>query len=143
MFIIKRHCLYIITILYSGTNAQIKIQTLLQILLTFTVQIYIYATCLNKCCFVSGFFLGLFSGGRGQNLLLCKFLLLFYCFRTKFQGEAKVFKGGGQTASGVPPRERKPAYCSASSNLDKCSEGMHFLAYKLIKNIKLSVTFPP
>ena len=30
---------------------------------------------------------------RGQNLLLCKFLLLFYCFRTKFQGGAKVFKG--------------------------------------------------
>ena len=38
-----------------------------------------------------------FSGGG--NLLLCKFLLLFYCFRTTFQGGAKVFKGE-QTASG-------------------------------------------
>ena len=36
-----------------------------------------------------------FFQGEGQNLLLCKFLLLFYCFRTKFQGGAKVFKGGG------------------------------------------------
>ena len=30
---------------------------------------------------------------QGGNLLLCKFLLLFYCFRTKFQRGAKVFKG--------------------------------------------------
>ena len=41
---------------------------------------------------ISGFPLGIFSGG-GQNLLLCKFLLLCYCFRTKFQGGAKVFRG--------------------------------------------------
>ena len=34
----------------------------------------------------------------GGNPLLCKFLLLYYCFRTKFQGGAKVFRGG-QTAS--------------------------------------------
>ena len=34
------HCLYIITILYSRPNSQIKIQNLLQILLTFTVEIY-------------------------------------------------------------------------------------------------------
>ena len=38
----------------------------------------------------------------GQNLLLCKFLLLFYCFRTKFQGEAKVFKGGKLPQGGAP-----------------------------------------
>ena len=40
LFIIKRHCVYIITVLCSRTNAQIKIQNLLQIFLTFTVQIY-------------------------------------------------------------------------------------------------------
>ena len=39
-----------------------------------------------------GFLLGIFQGG--QNLLLCKFLLLCFCFRTKFQGGAKVFRGG-------------------------------------------------
>ena len=41
MFIIKRHCLYIIAILCSRPNSQIKIQNLLQIFGTFTVQIYI------------------------------------------------------------------------------------------------------
>ena len=41
VYIIKRHCPYIITILCSRPNAQIKIQNLLQILWTFTVQIYI------------------------------------------------------------------------------------------------------
>ena len=41
VFITKRHCFCIITILCSQTSAQIKIQNLLQILLTFTVQIYI------------------------------------------------------------------------------------------------------
>ena len=41
-----------------------------------------------------------FSGG--QNLLLCKFLLLFYCFRAKFQGGAKVFKGGKLPQGGAP-----------------------------------------
>ena len=41
VFIIKRHCLYIITILCSQPNAQIEIQNLFQILLTFAVQIYI------------------------------------------------------------------------------------------------------
>ena len=39
VFIIKRHCLYIIKILCSRPNAQIKIKNLLQILPTFTVQI--------------------------------------------------------------------------------------------------------
>ena len=38
----------------------------------------------------------------GQNLLLCKFLLLFYCFRTKFQGGAKVFRGAN-CLRGHPP----------------------------------------
>ena len=41
----------------------------------------------------SGFRLGIFSGG--QNLLLCKFLLLCYRFRTKFQG--------GNCRRGAPP----------------------------------------
>ena len=53
---------------------------------------------------VTGFLLGIFS--EEQNLLLCKFLLLCYCFRTKFQGGRKVFRG--QTASGgrpLPPVE--------------------------------------
>ena len=40
---------------------------------------------------ITGFLLGIFS--RGQNLLLCKFILLCYCFWTKFQGGAKVFRG--------------------------------------------------
>ena len=41
VFIIKHQCRYIITILCSQTNAQIKIQNVLQILLTFTVEIHI------------------------------------------------------------------------------------------------------
>ena len=41
VFIVKRHCLFIITTLCSLPNAQIKIKNLLQILLTFTVQIYV------------------------------------------------------------------------------------------------------
>ena len=49
----------------------------------------------------SGFLLGIFFGGGRQNLLLCKFLLLCYCFRTKFQGGAKV--SGGQPVSGDAP----------------------------------------
>ena len=43
---------------------------------------------------------GIFSGGR--NLLLCKFLLLYYCFRTKFQGGAKVFRGANCLKGGTP-----------------------------------------
>ena len=42
-----------------------------------------------------------FGGGGGGNLLLSKFLLLCYCFRTKFQEGAKVSRG--QTASGERP----------------------------------------
>ena len=44
---------------------------------------------------VLAFFWEVFSGGGGggQNLLLSKFLLLCYCFRTKFQGRAKVSRG--------------------------------------------------
>ena len=41
---------------------------------------------------VTGFLPGIFFRGGGQNLLLCKFLFLCYCFRTKFQGGAKVFR---------------------------------------------------
>ena len=37
-----------------------------------------------------------------RGLLSCKFLLLFYCFRTKFQGGAKVFKGGKLPQGGRP-----------------------------------------
>ena len=36
-----------------------------------------------------------------QNLLLCKFLLLFYCFRTNFRAGEKF--SGGKTASGGRP----------------------------------------
>ena len=51
----------------------------------------------------AGFLLGIFSGGgEGQNPLLCKFLLLCYCFRTKFQGGAKVFREAN--CSGGRPR---------------------------------------
>ena len=53
---------------------------------------------LYTCCL-----LGIFQGG--QNLLLCKFLLLFYCFRTKFQGGANVFRGGKLPQRGRPPVE--------------------------------------
>ena len=65
-------------------------------------------TCEGYTGVPSGFLLGIFFRG-GQNLLLCKFLLLFYCFWTKFQEGAKVFRG--QTASGgpLPPCVRKPA----------------------------------
>ena len=66
-----------------------------------------------------GFLLGIFSrGGGGQNLLLCKFLLLFYCFRTKFQGGAKVFVGGGklpQGAPSAPPRWKKASIFTRST----------------------------
>ena len=48
----------------------------------------------------TGFLLGIFSGG--QNLLLCRFLLLCYCFRAKFQGGARVFRGG-KLPQGAPP----------------------------------------
>ena len=41
-----------------------------------------------------GFLLGTFSWG--VNLLVCKFLLLCYCFRTKFQGGANVFRGANR-----------------------------------------------
>ena len=46
---------------------------------------------------------------RGQNLLLCKFLLLCYCFRTKFRGGKSP---GGKLPWGAPPApppfEKKP-----------------------------------
>ena len=40
---------------------------------------------------------------RGQNLLLCKFLLLCYCFPTKFQVGGKVSEGWGKLPQGAPP----------------------------------------
>ena len=57
-----------------------------------------------------------FLSRGGQNLLLCKFLLLFYCFRTKFQGGAKVFKGGKLPQGGAPcpPWEKARAQRSIS-----------------------------
>ena len=62
-----------------------------------------------------------FFGGRG-NPFLCKFLLLFYCFRTKFQGGAKVYGGGGQTASGwrpLPPVEVSKAQAVSEVQMAK------------------------
>ena len=56
----------------------------------------------SSCSPSLAFSLEFFSVG-GANLLLCKFLLLFYCFRTKFQGGANVSKGRGQIASGGRP----------------------------------------
>ena len=50
------------------------------------------STATNTTPHETGFLLGIFFGG-GQNLLLCKFLLLCYWFWTKFQGGAKVFRG--------------------------------------------------
>ena len=57
--------------------------------------------------FSTGFLPRIFP--EGQNLLLCKFLLLcqfFYCFQTKFQGATKVSEWGSLrvlTASGGRP----------------------------------------
>ena len=62
----------------------------------------LYLSLQNCSTVTPGFLLGIFFGGGGQNLLLCKLLSLFYCFRTKFQGGAKVSKGG-QTVSGGRP----------------------------------------
>ena len=66
----------------------------------------------------------------GQNLLLCKFLLLFYCFRTKFQGGAKVFRGG-QTASGgrphAPPVEESQAEDKRKWNLPPSGKRPSFI----------------
>ena len=39
---------------------------------------------------------------RRKNLWLCKFLLLCYCFRTKFQGGVKVFRGANCLRGGAP-----------------------------------------
>ena len=48
------------------------------------------------------FFQEFFHGG--QNLLLWKFLLLCYCFRTKLHGGVKVFRGElPQGAAPAPP----------------------------------------
>ena len=57
----------------------------------------------------TAFLLGIFFRG-GRNLLLCKFLLLFYCFRTKFQGGAKVFRGAPPAPS--PVEESQYIYMS-------------------------------
>ena len=51
----------------------------------------------------------------GQNLLLCKFLLLCYCFRTKFQGGAKV--SGGKLPQEAPPCGRTPEKKQIKSSL--------------------------
>ena len=52
-----------------------------------------------------------FSGGGGQNLLLYKFLLFFYCFRTKFQGGQSLRGGGGANYL----REAPPLWKKAST----------------------------
>ena len=64
--------------------------------------LYFWEKCRWPC---SGFLLGIFSGG--QNLLLCKFLLLCYCFRTKFQVGANCLRG-----CPLAPCGRKPAVLS-------------------------------
>ena len=61
----------------------------------------------KPCCGQLAFFQEFFQGG---NLLLCKFLLLYCCFRTKFQGGQKSPRG--ETASGgtpTPPVEESQA----------------------------------
>ena len=84
----------------------------------------------TTCC--AGFLLGIFFRGGGQNLLLCKFLLLFYCFRTKFQGKAKVFKEGANCLRGrpCPPCGRKPVSIYKSSSyiylFNNCKEKRTF-----------------
>ena len=65
----------------------------------------------------AGFLLGIFFRGK-QNLLLCKFLLLCYCFRTKFQRGAKIFRGANCLRGAPPllpsPCGRKPGGRTAS-----------------------------
>ena len=49
----------------------------------------------------SGFLLGIFSGGH--SLLLCKFLLLLYCFRPNFREGQKFSRGDKLPQGGAPP----------------------------------------
>ena len=80
--------------------------------------------------YIAGFLLGIFFRGGGQNLLLCKFQFLFYCFRTKFQGGVKVFRMAN-CLRGVPPTPlcgRKPALHT----------GIAFLTLHCIKGNKYS-----
>ena len=42
---------------------------------------------------------GYFQGGS-IVMQISIAMLIFYCFQTNFEGEAKVFEGWGQTASG-------------------------------------------
>ena len=74
----------------------------------------------------------------GQNLLLCKFRLLCYCFRTKFKGGAKF--SGGQTSSGgapppPPPVEESQSSASELSPKQTLSESLLELGSLEIKSI--------
>ena len=77
MFNIKRHCLYIITILCSRPNAEIKIHNLLQILLTFTVQIYIRYIPNLKCKWNVFFYSRIWKSSKNQEDRRLPFLNIF------------------------------------------------------------------
>ena len=65
---------------------------------------------LTGLAFFLEFFVGGGGGGGGQNILLSEFILLCYCFRAKFQKEASLRGGGGETATeGTPIEESQLA----------------------------------
>ena len=53
----------------------------------------------------------------GQNLLLRKFLLLCYCFRTKFQGGAKSPRGANCFRGRPPMEESQQIAVSGKKNI--------------------------
>ena len=62
----------------------------------------------------------------GQNLLLCKFLLLCYCFWTKFQGGQKFSGGNCLRGGGASPVEE-------SHIIGSCHEGCS-ISFKISPN---------
>ena len=68
--------------------------------------VFIYSHFCKKNGLSENMILGIFFRG-GQNLLLCKFLLLCYCFQTKFQGVAKVFRGANSLRGAPAPLWKK------------------------------------